>query len=82
MGLELTKTYDKRNAVVVGNLGNGLEIGNEVVWITDALNIDGLGVLVDGGSKILWLDALDELGLDVEAREEHAELVVCATIQM
>jgi hypothetical protein len=75
-------TYHNRDARVVGDLGNGLKLGHVVARVADALNVDGLGLVVDGGGNVLGLVALDELGRDAEAREEHLELVVGATVQV
>jgi hypothetical protein len=66
----------------VGHLGDGLELGHVVARVADALDVDGLGLVVDGGGDVLGPVAVDELGGDAEAREEHLELVVCAAVQV
>lgn len=63
-------------------LGDGLEVGHVVPRVADALDVDGLGVVVDGGGEVLGRVALDELGLDAEAGQQHLELVVRAAVQV
>lgn len=66
----------------MGNLGNGLDIRDVVSWVSNALDIDSLGLVVNGGSNVLRVLTVDELGLDAQAREEDFELVVGAAIQV
>ena len=66
----------------MGHLGNGLELGHVVARVADALNVDGLGLVVDGGGDVGGAVARDELGVDAEAREEDLELVICAAVQV
>jgi hypothetical protein len=66
----------------VGNLGNGLEVGHVVPRVADALDVDGLGPVVDGGGNVLGLVAVDKLGGDAEALERHLELVVGAAVEV
>lgn len=66
----------------MGNLGNGLEVGDVVLGVTDALDVDGLGLVVNGGRDILGLVAVDELGVDAQAGEEDLELVVGAAVEV
>ena len=66
----------------VGDLGNSLNIRNVVPRVANALNVDGLGLVVDGGGNVLGLVAVDELGLDPEAGKEDLELVVGATVEV
>jgi hypothetical protein len=66
----------------VGDLGDGLELGHVVARVADALNVDGLGLVVDGGRNVLGLVAVDELGGDAEARKQHLELVVRAAVEV
>jgi hypothetical protein len=75
-------TYHNRDARVVGDLGDGLELGHVVARVTDALDVDSLGLVVDGGRDGLGAVAVDELGRDAEAGEEHLELVVRAAVEV
>jgi len=38
--------------------------------VSDTLEVDSLGVLVDMGLKVVWVVSLDELGLDSEPLDE------------
>lgn len=64
----------------MGNLGNGRNVGDVVSGVTNALNVDSLSLVVDGGSNILRLVSVYELGFNTQSREENLELVVCATV--
>lgn len=66
----------------MGNLGNGLDIWDVISWVSNALDIDCLGLVVNSGSDVLGVLAVDELGVDAQAREEDLELVVGAAIQV
>lgn len=68
--------------MLVGDLGNGLEIGNVVPGVTNALDVDGLGLVVDEGGNVLGLITVGELGLDAKAGEQDLELVVGATVEV
>lgn len=63
-------------------LGDGLEVGHVVPRVADALDVDGLGAVVDGGGEVLGRVALDELGLDAEAGQQHLELVVRPAVEV
>lgn len=70
------------NALLVADLCNRLEIRDVVSRVANALDVDGLGLVVNGGTNVLWLVALDKLGLDTEAREHDLELVVGSAIEV
>lgn len=74
-------TYNDGNALLVRDLGNGLKVGHVVLGVSNALDVDGLGLVVDGGGDVLDAVAVDELGVDAEAGQEHLELVVGAAVQ-
>lgn len=55
--------HDQRCALVVGDLGDGLEVGHVVARVANALYIDSLvGVVVNGGSNVLGVVSVNELG--------------------
>lgn len=64
------------------NLGNGLKVGYVIPRVANALEVDGLGAVVDGGGEVFGTVALDELGLDAESRQQHLQLVVGAAVQV
>lgn len=66
----------------MGHLGNGLEVGDVVPGVSDALDVDGLCLVVNGSSQVLGLVAVDKLCLDSQAREEDLELVVGAAVEV
>lgn len=73
---------NKGNTGIVGDLGNGLEVGDVVAGVANGLDVDGLGLLVDGGSNGSWIVAVDKLGLDAEAGKEDLELVVGSAVEV
>ena len=58
----------------LGNLGKRRNI---VLWISDRLDVDGLGLLVDGRSKRLGFILRDPLRVDSEFLEQH-----CGEVQV
>lgn len=74
-------TYNHGNALLVRNLGDRLQVGNVVLGVSDALDVDGLGLLVDRGGNVLDTVTVDELCVDAEAREEDLKLVVGAAVE-
>lgn len=66
----------------MGDLGNGLQVRHVVSRVANALDIDSLGLVVNGGSDVLGVVTVDELGLDAEAGQEDLELVVSAAVQV
>lgn len=75
-------TYHQGHALVVGYLGNGLQVRYVVSRVADALEEDGLCVVVDGGGNVLGVVALDKLGGDAVALEGDLELVVGAAVEV
>lgn len=75
-------TYHDGDSLLVGNLGDSLEVRNVVTRVSNGLDINSLGLVVDGCGDILHLVALDELGLDAQTRQEDLELVVGAAVQV
>lgn len=63
-------------------LGNGLEVRNVVAGVTNRLDVDSLGTVINSRGNILGLVTLDELGSDSHAREHNLELVVGAAVQV
>ena len=66
----------------MGHLGNGLNVGHIVPRVANALNVHGLGLVVNGGGNVLGLVAVDKLGRDAQAREHDLELVVGAPVEV
>lgn len=66
----------------MGHLGNSLKVRHVVSGVADALEVDGLCVVVDGGLNLLGVVALDELCGDAVALECDLELVVGAAVEV
>lgn len=81
-GISSPATYHQGHALIVGDLGNGFKVRDVVSRVADALDVDGLCVVVDGGGNVLGVVALDKLGGDAVALERDLELVVGAAVQV
>lgn len=66
----------------MGDLGNCLQVRDVVLGVANALNVDSLGLVVNGSSNVLGLVAVDKLGLDAQARQEDFELVVGSAVKV
>lgn len=56
--------------VVVGYLGNGCNVQDLVLWVGDRLDVDGLGLGIDGLGKVLWVAGVDKARCDSHAGEQ------------
>lgn len=74
--------YHQGHTFVMGSFGNGLQIGHIVARVSDSLNEDGLGTVVDGRGDVTGSIAIDKLGGDAKSREENLELVVATAVQV
>ena len=71
-----------RQPVAVGDVGDGLEVGDVVPGIPDRFEIDGPGVVVDERGDRVDVVAVGELHVDAQPREGDLELVVGASVQV
>ena len=62
-----------RERTYVGELSQWCD---SVLWVSDALHVDRLRVLVDSRRKFLRCLAVDELDSDVELLQEHFECIL------
>ena len=73
-------TYDNGYTGFVRDRNNLLEVWDIVLWVSNALNIYGLCLLVDELLEVVRVVAVNELGVYAKSREEDLELVISATI--
>ena len=73
---------DQWHTLLLADLCNSLKVGDVVPGVSDTLDVDGLGLVVDGCRDVLGLVAVYKLGLDAEPREQHLELVVGSTVEV
>lgn len=66
----------------MSHLGNSLKVRHVVAGVSDALEVDGLCLVIDGGLNGLGVVALDELCGDAVALECDLELVVGAAVEV
>jgi hypothetical protein len=64
------------------NLDNSLQIRDIVLWVTNRLNIDRLGLVINRLGDLIRLIDIHELGVDAQTREEDLELVVSAAVEV
>jgi hypothetical protein len=81
LGGQMGRTHDQGDALGVGDLGNGGNVGDVVLGVANALDVHGLGLVVDGSLDVLDAITVDELGVDAEAGQEDLELVVGAAVE-
>jgi hypothetical protein len=72
---------DQGDASIVGNLGNGGDIWDVVLGVTDGLDVDGTGLVINRSRDILGFLALNPLDIDLELLQVDTELVVGSTVQ-
>lgn len=70
------------NAGIVGNLGNSSNVVNEVLWVGNRLDVDGLGLGVDSSRVVLGLLGLDKLGGNAKTGEEVSPGIVGTTVKV
>jgi hypothetical protein len=73
---------DQWDTSIVGDLGDSLNIWHVVSWVTNGLDVDSLGLLVNGSGDILWLVTSNELGIDAKTWKEDLELVVGSSVDV
>lgn len=73
---------DHGDAVRVGDVGQGREVGHCVPRVPDCFDVDGLGAVVDCGGQGLRVIGGQELGGDAQTRQQDFELVVGAAVQV
>ena len=72
---------DDRDAVLVGNGGDRLEVWHVETRVADRLDVDGLRLGVDRGIEFGRLGAVDELEIDAVLRQCVLEEVVRPTVK-
>ena len=73
---------DHRQMMLVGNCGDGLEVGQVGVRIAEGLEVDELGVLLDGVLELLRILGGDEGGGDAVTRQGVTQQVEGATVDV
>ena len=66
----------------MGDLDNSLKVRHVVARVANALNVDSLGLVIDGGRNVLGLVAVDELSGDAKAGKEDLKLIVSAAVEV
>ena len=72
--------HDDGQAVLVGNLGDGVDVGDVGVGVAEGLEVDEGGVVLDGRLDLVEVVGVDEGGRDAVLRERVLEQVVGAAI--
>ena len=71
---------DQRQAVLVGNGGNGINVGDIAVGVAQGLQIDGLGVGLDGVLHLGQIVSVDKGGGHAELGQGVLQQVVAAAV--
>ena len=72
--------HHQRNAVLVRQLGQGVDVGDVTVGIAQGLNVDGAGLGADGALHFLQIVDVHEIGGNAEAGQGVGEQVVAAAV--
>lgn len=68
--------------MIVGNLGNFLKVGNNVVRVAYALDIDSPRLIINRSGKFFRLSTADKPSRHSEPGKKHVQLIIRAPIQM
>ena len=72
--------HHQGDAVLVRQLGQGVDVGNVAVGVAQGLNIDGAGLGTDGALHFRKIVDVHEIGGDAEAGQGVGEQVVAAAV--
>ena len=72
--------HHQRNAVLVRQLGQGVDVGDVTVGVAQRLNVDGAGLGADGALHFLQIVDVHEIGGNAEAGQGVGEQVVAAAV--
>ena len=70
----------QRQAVLMGNLGDGVDVGDVAVGIAQGLQIDGLGVVLNGVLHFCQIMGVHESSGDAELGQGVGQQVVAAAV--
>lgn len=76
------RTYYDRNTFFVGDFCNGLKVRDVITGVSNGLNVNGLGAVVNGSSDVFCLITLNKFGCNSQSRKENFELVIGTTVQV
>ena len=71
---------DNRQTVLLGDLGNGVDVGDVGVGVAERLEIDDRGVVLDGTLDLVQVMGIDKRGLDAKLGERVLQQVVGTTV--
>ena len=71
---------DNRQTVLLGDLGDGVDVGDVGVGVAERLEIDDRGVVLDGTLDLFQVMGIDKGGLDAKLGERMLQQVVGATV--
>ena len=81
-GTRAMKAHHEGNTSVVSHLGDGGQVRDVISGVPNALDVDGLGPVVDRLGEPFGVVPLDELGGDAQPRHKDLELVIGAPVQI
>lgn len=68
--------------MLVSDLGDSLDVWDVVLGVSNTLDVDGLGFIINGSGQVLRLVTDDELGVDAQSWEEDLQLVVGSSVEV
>src|SRR2546430_17660596 len=73
--------YDKRNASLVGNIGDGTDIEHITTWVADGFTVKGTSTRRESAAVVLGVRAVDENRIDAPGSESQVELCMRAAVE-
>lgn len=67
---------DDRQAMLLGDLGDSVDVGNIGVGVTERLEVDDRGIVLDGTLDLVQVMGVDKGGLDTKLGERVLQQVV------
>ena len=71
---------DDWQAMLLGDLGDSVDVGNVGVGVTERLEVNDRGVVLDGALDLVQVVGIDKRGLDAKLRERMLQQVVGTTV--
>ena len=71
---------DDRKTVLLGDLGDSVDVGNVGIGVAERLEVDDRSVVLDGTLNLFQVMSIDKRGLDAKLGERMLQQVVGATV--
>mmetsp|Transcript_15493 Transcript_15493/g.18655 ORF Transcript_15493/g.18655 Transcript_15493/m.18655 type:complete len:393 (-) Transcript_15493:96-1274(-) len=73
---------NQRNLILLRDSAEGLKVGDVELWVTDGLDVDSLGLIVDDSFEVSRIVSLHETDVNSHTGKLHFELIESTTIEI